>query len=142
LRDGELAIFRHTGYWRPMDTMRERRALERRMDERQAAVEALVGLAETCGHQTRFVDTSPVLAVADPVALSTKVDGCIVVVDSSRTRVASTCRAIAALERVHARIIGVVLNKLTEREAAYYRYDGYYGPRPAAKPEATRARQA
>jgi glucose-1-phosphate cytidylyltransferase len=27
-RDGELAIFRHEGYWRPMDTMRERRALE------------------------------------------------------------------------------------------------------------------
>jgi glucose-1-phosphate cytidylyltransferase len=27
-RDGELAVFRHPGYWRPMDTMRERRALE------------------------------------------------------------------------------------------------------------------
>ena len=27
-RDGQLAIFRHEGYWRPMDTMRERRALE------------------------------------------------------------------------------------------------------------------
>ncbi|MDP9266252.1 MAG: glucose-1-phosphate cytidylyltransferase [Chloroflexota bacterium] len=27
-RDGQLAVFRHDGYWRPMDTMRERRALE------------------------------------------------------------------------------------------------------------------
>jgi glucose-1-phosphate cytidylyltransferase len=27
-RDGQLAVFRHEGYWRPMDTMRERRALE------------------------------------------------------------------------------------------------------------------
>ena len=27
-RDGQLAMFRHTGYWRPMDTMREKRALE------------------------------------------------------------------------------------------------------------------
>ena len=27
-RDGQLAIYRHTGYWRPMDTMREKRALE------------------------------------------------------------------------------------------------------------------
>jgi glucose-1-phosphate cytidylyltransferase len=27
-REGQLAVFRHEGYWRPMDTMRERRALE------------------------------------------------------------------------------------------------------------------
>ena len=27
-RDGQLAVFKHEGYWRPMDTMRERRALE------------------------------------------------------------------------------------------------------------------
>jgi glucose-1-phosphate cytidylyltransferase len=27
-RDGQLAVYRHDGYWRPMDTMRERRALE------------------------------------------------------------------------------------------------------------------
>jgi glucose-1-phosphate cytidylyltransferase len=26
--DGQLAVYRHEGYWRPMDTMRERRALE------------------------------------------------------------------------------------------------------------------
>jgi capsular exopolysaccharide synthesis family protein len=90
-----------------------------------------------------IVDTSPVLAVADPVALSTKVDGCVVVVDSSRTRVASTRRALAALERVHARTIGVVLNKLTESEAAYYRYDGYYGvAKPGARAEAGRPRRA
>lgn len=27
-RDKQLAVYRHAGYWRPMDTMRERRALE------------------------------------------------------------------------------------------------------------------
>jgi glucose-1-phosphate cytidylyltransferase len=27
-REKQLAVFRHEGYWRPMDTMRERRALE------------------------------------------------------------------------------------------------------------------
>jgi capsular exopolysaccharide synthesis family protein len=90
-----------------------------------------------------IVDTSPVLAVADPVALSTKVDGCIVVIDSSRTRVGSTRRALAALDRVHARVIGVVLNKLTDSEAAYAQYDGYYGTaRPTARPETARPRRA
>jgi non-specific protein-tyrosine kinase len=87
-----------------------------------------------------ILDSSPALAVADPMALSTKVDGCIVVVDSSRTRVASTRRALAALERVHAHVIGIVLNKLTEREAAYYRYDGYYGVKPGASAETTATR--
>jgi len=104
-----------------------------------ALLRQLAGLAED---GLVIVDTSPVLAVADPVALSTKVDGCIVVVDSSRTRVASTRRALAALERVHAHIIGVVLNKLVESEGAYYQYDGYYGAaRPTARPETTRARR-
>ncbi|MEK7864127.1 MAG: hypothetical protein AAB295_12815 [Chloroflexota bacterium] len=69
-------------------------------------------------------------------------DGAFAVVDSSRTRVASTRRALAALERVHAHVIGVVLNKLTEREAGYYRYDGYYGTRPPARTETTKPRQA
>ena len=51
-----------------------------------ALLQQLSGLAE---NGIVIVDSSPVLAVADPVALSTKVDGCVVVVDSSRTRVAS-----------------------------------------------------
>ncbi len=88
------------------------------------------------------IDSSPVLAVADPVALATKVDGAVVVVDSSKTRVASTRRALAALERVHAHVLGVVLNKLTEQEASYYRYDGYYGARTPTRPEASKPRQA
>ena len=99
-------------------------------------------LSELAENSLVIVDTSPVLAVADPVALATKVDGCVVVVDSSRTRVASTRRALAVLERVHAHVIGVVLNKLTENEGAYYQYDGYYGTaRPTTRPETTRARR-
>jgi len=72
-----------------------------------------------------IVDSSPVLAVADPVVLATKVDGCILVIESSRTRVPMARRALAALERVHAPLIGAVLNKVSDREASYYRYDGY-----------------
>jgi len=103
-----------------------------------ALLQQLAGLAE---NGLVIVDTSPVLAVADPVALSTKVEGTIVVMDSSRTRVASARRALASLERVHAHLVGVVLNKLTEREASYYRYDGYYGAQTPARPEAAKPRQ-
>ena len=27
-RDGQLAAYRHTGFWQPMDTLRDKRALE------------------------------------------------------------------------------------------------------------------
>jgi non-specific protein-tyrosine kinase len=80
-----------------------------------------------------ILDSSPVLAVADPVSLSTEVDGTIVVVDSSRTHVAPVRHALRALEQVRAQLIGVVLNKIPEHEASYYRYGGYY-PRVTERP--------
>ena len=73
-----------------------------------------------------ILDSSPVLAVADPIELSAEVDGTIVVVDSSRTHVAPVRHALRALEQVRAQLVGVVLNKIPEHEGAYYRYGGYY----------------
>jgi len=77
-----------------------------------------------------IIDSSPVLAVADPVVLATKVDGCIMVIDSTRTRVPVVRRALDALRRVHAPLLGAVINKVLDRESAYYRYEGYYGTHP------------
>jgi capsular exopolysaccharide synthesis family protein len=68
------------------------------------------------------VDTSPILAVADALALSTKVDGCVVVVDSTRARARASRRAIESLAAVQATILGVVLNK-TAPDSGYY--EGY-----------------
>lgn len=59
------------------------------------------------------------------------------VIDISRSRVPLVRRALVALERVRAPIIGAVLNKVPESESSYYRYDGYYGVRPAPQPGAT-----
>jgi Mrp family chromosome partitioning ATPase len=73
-----------------------------------------------------ILDSSPVLAVADSLALATKVDACLVVIDSSKTRVALARRAISSLQRVRASVIGAVLNKLPTSEAKYYQH-GYYG---------------
>jgi capsular exopolysaccharide synthesis family protein len=86
-----------------------------------------------------IVDSSPVLAVADAVALATKVDGCIIVIDSSRTRVALVRRAISALEQVHAPILGAVLNKLPEEDTSYFQYDKYYDARADPRPSTTAA---
>jgi len=35
-RDGELACFRHRGFWQPMDTLRDRNELQRLWDSGQA----------------------------------------------------------------------------------------------------------
>lgn len=69
-----------------------------------------------------IVDTSPILAVTDPIALAPKVDGCLLVVDSSQTPTRSARRAIDSLRAVHAVIIGAVLNKVEAYGAFDYGY--------------------
>ena len=80
----------------------------------------LADLSRLADSGTVVVDTSPVLAVVDALALSTKVDGCVVVVDSARARARASRRAIESLKGVHAPILGVVLNKVPASEAGYY----------------------
>lgn len=82
----------------------------------------LLRLADGC---VVIIDTSPVLAVADPLALSTKVDGCLLVVDAARTNARASRRAIERLRAVNATILGAVLNKVSGVHD-YYGY-GYYG---------------
>ena len=84
-------------------------------------IQKLVDLADDC---TVVIDTSPVLAVADPLALSTKVDGCVVVVDASRTNGRVARRAIERLRAVNATIVGAVLNKVAAAHG-YYGYSSY-----------------
>lgn len=77
-------------------------------------------------------DTSPVLTVADPLPLAAKVDGCVLVIDSARTNARATRHAVDSLQRVHAVILGAVLNKVSRMQEYYY-YE-----QPAARtPEST-----
>ena len=90
-----------------------------------------------------IIDSSPVLAVADPVALSTKVDGILVVVDAEQTHTGAARHALASIQRVHGTILGGVLNKVSEKQAYYY-YNYNYGPdaggqAAARKPQAGKA---
>jgi capsular exopolysaccharide synthesis family protein len=78
-------------------------------------------LAKTDGGMV-IVDTSPILVVTDPIALAPKVDGCLLVVDSSQTLARSARRAIESLRAVHAVIIGGVLNKVQTHGAFGYEY--------------------
>lgn len=90
-----------------------------------------------------LIDSTPVLAVSDNHALSPLVDGVVLVVRSGRTRRRSLVRAKLHLERLHARVLGVVINGLSPRETRRYypEYAGYvsgngpHGPSPRRRGE-------
>ncbi|MGY1673607.1 polysaccharide biosynthesis tyrosine autokinase [Geodermatophilus sp. SYSU D00710] len=65
------------------------------------------------------VDTSPLLPVADATVLAGLVDGTVVVANASRVRRTQLSHALGNLERVSARVLGVVLNHVRRDEEAY-----------------------
>ncbi len=68
-------------------------------------------------------DTPPLIAVTDAAVLSTRLDGTILVVKAGQTRRELVRSAKDLLEKVHARIIGVVLNNVEVRGDFYYYYE-------------------
>ncbi len=74
-----------------------------------------------------IVDSSPLQAVTDSAILSSYLDGTLLVIDSNRTRRATIRQAREALAKANARVIGVVLNRLANRQYAEdHPYSSYY----------------
>jgi len=68
-----------------------------------------------------LLDAPPVLAVTDAAVLSGKVDGVLLVVSAGKTKRENAKKAQAQLEKINARIIGVVVNNVqAEKGASYY----------------------
>jgi succinoglycan biosynthesis transport protein ExoP len=74
-----------------------------------------------------ILDTPPVLMVTDPVLLSTKVDGSIIVIRSGKTTRQALKRASEILLRSAGRKLGIVVNGVDTRSVDYYYAYGYYG---------------
>ena len=91
-------------------------------------------LAERFDHV--LIDAPPLAGFADSVILSTMVDGVILVVSSGKTPRMSLQRAKEALHQVHAKILGVVINRVNihhHEYSDYYRYNDYYTQRQEKK---------
>jgi capsular exopolysaccharide synthesis family protein len=73
------------------------------------------------------VDTPPVNAVTDPTVLAAYADATILVIEQGRTTFPALTRAQQALERVDAKIVGAVINKLRSESTSYYYYNYQYG---------------
>ncbi len=86
-----------------------------------------------------LLDTPPVLTVTDAVALSSSVDGILLVAKIGQTKQAALLQAIEQLRQVNANIVGLVVNDVDTRSARYYyyyrnyyydRYSSYYSDTP------------
>jgi len=78
-----------------------------------------------------LIDTPPVLAVSDPLAISTLTDGVLLVAQADQTRTEVLGRAFDAFPEA-VRRVGVVLNlQKSGGSGDYYYYSGYYGPTQA-----------
>lgn len=74
------------------------------------------------------IDTPPVLGLADPVVVSTRTEGVILVVRAGKTPREAAQQAKKILRSVNANILGVVLNAIDESQLkyGYYSYYNYY----------------
>lgn len=74
-----------------------------------------------------IIDAPPVLPVTDAAVLSQYVDGVILVAGYGVTTFEAAAQAKASLQKVNARILGVVLNGVpVDRGGGYYYYYYYY----------------
>jgi non-specific protein-tyrosine kinase len=74
-----------------------------------------------------LLDSPPVTVVADTASLSTDVDGVIMVLNVRSTTRDSAKRAVAALQQVKARLLGVLLNGVSNTNTGYhYHYTSGY----------------
>ena len=74
------------------------------------------------------VDSAPTLAVSDAIALAQHMDGVLVVVQAGRTTIPQVRRTLAALDQVNAPVLGLVLNKASDRsDGTGYGYGYSYG---------------
>jgi capsular exopolysaccharide synthesis family protein len=75
---------------------------------------------------TILIDAPPTLAVTDSQIIAARCKGVLLVIDSGKVKREIAQKAKASLERVNARILGVVLNNVNRSSGEVYYYY-YYG---------------
>ena len=73
----------------------------------------------------------PPFIVADPVVLSAKADGVLLIIEPGKTKIDSARAMSEQLQRSDARVVGVILNPISRKRAGYYSgkyryYSDYY----------------
>ena len=89
----------------------------------------LESIVETAARQYSLIllDSPPFLNFAEPLRMSTMVDGVLMVSVAGETNRQAVASILATLNRVRANVVGLVLNKVTKDLMQNYHYYGYYG---------------
>lgn len=87
-----------------------------------------------------LIDSPPVLPVSDATALSTRVDGTLIVVNANSTHRKQLTRTIELLRQVEAVVVGTVLNRVGSRHGSDDAYGYGYRPYVRAAPANGRGR--
>jgi receptor protein-tyrosine kinase len=74
-----------------------------------------------------IVDSPPVLAITDALLVGKHTDGMLLVTRMRRTTRSGLRRSLEAVDRVHARLLGIVVNAAIEAEDKRYGYTKGYG---------------
>ena len=74
-----------------------------------------------------FIDSPPLDSVADGALIASLCDGAILVVRSGMTSKRLVRQSLQQLDRVHCRLLGMVLNRVETKSRAYQKYYGKYG---------------
>lgn len=73
-----------------------------------------------------FIDSPPVLSVADPLVLTQVVDGVIFLINAKRTTIPIARKALKTLQHLDAKVLGILANRISAT-ADEYSYDSDYG---------------
>ena len=73
------------------------------------------------------LDSPPFLNFAEPLRMSTMVEGVVLVAVAGETNRQAVAAVLATLKRVRATVVGLVLNKVTQGLMENYHYYGSYG---------------
>jgi capsular exopolysaccharide synthesis family protein len=89
----------------------------------------LEAMVEEAGREYSMIviDSPPFLNFAEPLRMSTIVDGVLLVTVAGQTDRQAVASVVATLKRVRANVVGLVLNKVTRDLTEHYHYYGYYG---------------
>jgi capsular exopolysaccharide synthesis family protein len=97
---------------------------------------AMVALLEqlTSSYDMVLLDSPPTLPVTDSAVLSKVAGGAVVIVGTDRIHRAQLLDTLESLDTAGAHIFGVVINKVSRRDAGSYSYDAAYGSRATDGP--------
>ena len=75
-----------------------------------------------------IIDSPPVTGVTDPIIISNKTDGVILITTAGKTPYDMISKVLKQLDEVTAPITGIVLNRFNSKNSGYYynNYGDYY----------------